>query len=118
MMRQNKIQLLVFLLGDADISAFLAISKKELTVTSEREKGEITEVMVEVKATDNKRELAIYEVYTAITTAADTSADPQVQEETMERTGKLRTLVYVSGLSSDDNLEFTGDNADCSQDKS
>ena len=108
------------LTGNDDIAAFLAISKKELTtdLEGERARGEITAVTVEVRVTDNKRELAIYEIYTQVTVAANPGADPVINEERMEQTPrKLRTLVRLSGLSSDDTLEFARAN-DCSQDKS
>lgn len=100
-----------------DEDAFLAISKKEISVTADRNTREITAVKVEVAIAENKRELVINEVYSEITTKANASATPAVEEVIMERTRKLRTLVNLKGLSSDDSFTLAGASA-CSKDKS
>ena len=100
---------------EATTAKFLAISKKEITenVAGERARGEITAVTVEVRV--DKKELAIYEIYSQVTTAAN-SGNNIDEESEPQPPRKLRTLVRTSGLSAADELTFTGENV-CSRDK-
>ena len=94
----------------ADEATFRDISKKQVTAQDGRAEREFAEVTVEVRV--DKRELAIYEIYSQVTTAANPNLSvDEVIGQPISR--KLRTLVRSSSdLSADD---FTINN--CRQNK-
>ena len=84
----------------ADEAKFLAFSKKEIKNSQgERAVGEFAEVSVEVRV--GKGELAIYEIYSVVTTAADADNNEAVG---MKREQRLRPLVRVPGLTLTDEV--------------